>query len=88
VSRLIGMDWEEYLAGLDQYAQKVADDSARRVGKAMALSPNVWVCDALLRGERVPWQALDYFAGERYGLRERHPDGRYTLDSFNDIPAP
>jgi len=89
VSRLIGMDWQEYLDGCAQYAQTIAEDSTRRLWKAMQLAPNVVTCAALLRGERVPWQALDYFAGERYGVRAgAGGDGRVALDDFNDIPRP
>lgn len=86
ISSLIGMDIDDYIrenaeAHYEQFAARM-----RRVAKAMALAQNVYVCGSLLRGERVPWTALDYFAAERYGLREGTPkDARFSLDDFNDI---
>jgi hypothetical protein len=88
VSRLIGMDWDEYLDGLLKYDQECREYEGRRLRKAFTLAPNLLVCRELLRGERIPWQALDYFGGERYGLRQENPDGRYALDDFNDVPRP
>lgn len=89
ISRLIGMDLDEYFAGLARHSNKLREERAQRISKAMAISPTVYVCEALLRGERVPWQALDYWVAERYGLREGAPENdRFTLDDFNDIPRP
>lgn len=88
ISHMIGVDLDEYMHQRDQAAQKVIDDKARRMLKAVQLSPTVYVCDALLRGERVPWQALDYWTADRYGVREGADtrDGRVSLDDFNDVP--
>lgn len=90
ISRLVGMDIDDYIrADSDAHA---ALETAKwaRVWKAMQLAHNVVTCRALLRGERIPWQALDYFQGERYGLRPqvRNAEGRYTLEDFNDVPKP
>lgn len=56
--------------------------------KAMMLASSLDICRALLRGERVPWSALNYWQAERYGLRRRHPDARYGVDDFNDVRRP
>lgn len=89
ICHLIGMDLDEYFEGLERHANKLLEDRARRIDKAMAISPTVYVCDALLRGERVPWQALDFFVADRYGLRDGTPENdRFTLDDFNDVPRP
>lgn len=61
---------------------------AQRAAKAMALAPNPQLYWALRQGESVPWHMLDFFAAQRYGLRRRRPDGRYSLDDFNDVPRP
>lgn len=61
---------------------------AARGLKAMALAPTIGVCRALLAGERAPWNVLDYFAAEQFGLRRRGGDGRYSLDDFNDVRRP
>lgn len=80
-------DIDDYIAAdTAAYAERVRGYYAR-VWKAMLLAHNVDICCALLRGERVPVTALDYFQGARYGLRSRNTEGRYTLDDFNDIPS-
>lgn len=60
--------------------------------KAMMLSPcsrnGLDICRALLRGERVPWNLLNYWQAERYGLRRRSKDGRYGLTDFHDVRRP
>lgn len=53
--------------------------------KAMMLSPTVDLCRSLLAGERVPWNQLNYFQAQRYGLKRRRPDGRYGVDDFHDV---
>lgn len=64
------------------------DIEAQRGLKALALAPDIYVYWSLMRSERVPWNVLSFFAAERYGLKRRHPDGRYGLDDFNDVPKP
>lgn len=66
---------------------RLADEALQGI-KATLLAPDIDVCRALLRGERIPWQRLDYFQAQRYGLKQRHADGRYALDDFNDFRAP
>jgi hypothetical protein len=61
---------------------------ATRGSKALALGKTIDVYWALMRGERVPWNVLDFFQAERFGLKRRHADGRYGLDDFNDVPRP
>lgn len=63
------------------------DRDAIRGLKAMALAPDLHLCRALLRGERVHWSRLDPLQAERYGIRygSRRHDGRYVLDDFNDV---
>ena len=81
--------WAELPALLE--AKRVAadrDEQARLGLKAMMLASSLEVCRALLRGERVPWNVLNYWQAERFGLRRRQPDGRYGLDDFNDIRRP
>jgi hypothetical protein len=58
---------------------------AERGLKAVALAPTLKVCRALLAGERVHWTGLHAIQAERYGLRRRRPDGRYSLDDFNSL---
>jgi len=58
---------------------------AVRGTKALLLAPNLNIYWALMRGERVPWSALDFFKAQQYGLKRRHSDGRYGLDDFNDV---
>lgn len=41
----------------------------RRVWRAVMLSPSLEVCEALLRGERVPLDRLDPDWVRRFGLR-------------------
>jgi hypothetical protein len=94
ISRSVGYARPGYPPDIDEYID--ADGAAygervhgyyARVWKAMQLAHNVVTCRALLRGERVPVTALDYFQGARYGLRSRNAEGRYTLEDFNDIPS-
>jgi hypothetical protein len=92
VSRLIGMDIEEYLAA-DAEALRVRqewrqDAEYMHGSKALALAPNLTLYRALMRGERVPWNVLDYAALRRYGLRRHPADGRISLNDINDVPAP
>jgi len=56
--------------------------------KALALAPTIFTYRALLAGERVPWNRLDYMQAMRYGLRRRSKDPRVCLDDFNDVPTP
>jgi len=71
----------------DAFPERI--EQARRGLKALALAPSIAVCQALLRGEAVPWNTLDYWQAKRYGLRQRITDrSRLTLDDFNDIPKP
>jgi hypothetical protein len=88
----------EDLAVLDEHAEAVLAAVTQRVRemeaeavrglKALALAPTLPLYNALMRGERVPWNTLDFFQAERHGLRHRHPDRRYGLDDFNDVPRP
>jgi hypothetical protein len=45
-----------YLHGL---RLATSDEYVRRVGKALLLAPSLAICEALLRGERVPRELLD-----------------------------
>lgn len=89
ISRLIGMNIEKYLAADREAAvarnEWRQDAEANRGLKALMLAPNLIICRALLRGERLPWFKLNHFQAERYGLRRRHADGRYGLSDFNDV---
>jgi hypothetical protein len=42
---------------------------ARRLWRAMMLSPSIEVCEALLRGESVPVSRLDPLWVQRFGLK-------------------
>ena len=90
INAVIGMDWCEYLERDAREHALVLEEQSRILWRAMQLAPNIWTCRALLRGERVPWQALDYFVAERYGVRRDADvsDGRLTIYDFNDIPRP
>jgi hypothetical protein len=61
---------------------------AGRLHRAFMLACDVDVCDALLRGERVPLARLDPERVKRFGLREPTADGRVTLDDFWSIEEP
>ena len=85
VSALIGMDISEYLDA-DARAHRIEPDvDASRGWKALMLAPNIDICRALLRGERVPWRTLRPEQAERFGLKRVHDDGRVALDDFNDV---
>jgi hypothetical protein len=45
------------------------DPHLDRLGKAVLLAPNLRICEALLRGEKVPYSRLDLDAANRYRLR-------------------
>ena len=68
--------------------ESLREQEAVRGLKAMMLTRNLEVCRALLRGERVRWNVLDYWQAERFGLRVRPKDGRVCLDDFNDVRRP
>lgn len=80
------MDIDEYLA-LDAEAHRPPplDHEANRGWKAVMLAPTIELCQALLRDERVPWRVLRPDQAERFGLRRRTADDRYSLDDFNDV---
>jgi len=61
---------------------------AERGIRAMMLAPNPGVCMALLRGERLPWNALRYVQLRRYGLKNFPADGRLSLDDINEVRSP
>jgi hypothetical protein len=50
-------------------AATVLKREADRVFKAMMLAPTLEICEALLRGERVPLTKLDSEWAKRFGLR-------------------
>lgn len=77
--------FEDYLRSLEAHIDMRLDVEAQRGWKAIMLAPNIEICRALLRGERVPWNTLNYFQAERFGLKKRSPDWRYGLDDFNDV---
>lgn len=57
-------------------AESTRDDAheraaTARIWRAVMLSPTIEVCDALLRGERVPVERLDVEWVERFGRRRR-----------------
>ena len=83
-------EFEDYVAGLQATLDRRVDDGTSQGIKAMLLAPNLEICRALLRGERVHWTQLDYFNAQRYGVRDGriHADGRLALDDFNDVRAP
>lgn len=84
VDEIIGPE----ICALLERIDKRRDLEAQRGLKALALAPTLHVYWALIRGERVPWTQLMFFTAQRYGLKRRHPDGRYGLDDFNDVPRP
>jgi hypothetical protein len=61
----IGPELEQLLARIDER------DAAeiRRGLRALALAPTFEICQALLRGEKVPIELLDQDAVRRYGLK-------------------
>ena len=76
---------EEYSEWLSRQRDLRADAEGRRLFKALMLAPDLSLCRALLQGERVPWPRLDYFQAVRFGLKHAPPDGRVSLDDFNDV---
>jgi hypothetical protein len=46
------------------------NDELRRLGKAVMLAPTLAICEALLRGERVPIDKLDPHYVALYGVRQ------------------
>jgi hypothetical protein len=85
VSRLIDMEIEEYLEADAAQHRFERDPAVERGIKAVLLAPTIELCQALLRGERVPWWLLNFEQAERYGLRRRTRDDRYALADFNDV---
>jgi len=85
----------EDLAVLDEYGEAVLAQVTERVKalnaeyvrgfKALMLAPNLSLYQALMRGERIPWQYIRPGQAERFGLRRRHDDDRYGLDDFHDV---
>lgn len=92
LDEVLGFSWERYLddyvAAHEAWRQTELAAEARRGLKAMALAPTLELYRILLAGERVPWMVLNYFPAMRYGLRHAPPDGRVSVDDFNDVPAP
>jgi len=80
---------------LDEYGEAVLAQVTERVKalnaeyvrgfKALMLAPNLSLYQALMRGERIPWQYIRPGQAERFGLRRRHDDDRYGLDDFHDV---
>jgi hypothetical protein len=81
-------EFEELLQSMASQVEHRLDDAALVGVKAMMLAPTIDICRALLRGERIHWTQLDYFNAQRYGTKNRPPDGRLALDDFNDFRAP
>lgn len=51
-------------------ATRPTDAAYRRLWRAIMLSPNITVCEALLRGETVPRNRLDAAWARRFGRRD------------------
>jgi hypothetical protein len=85
VSMLAGMPVEEYLdADAEAYRPSA---EARHILKALLLAPTLAICEALLRGERVPWWRLDFDQARRFRIRPGHEGlPRVHLEDFNDVP--
>ena len=77
----LGPEFEALLHRIDarEHAEYV------RGFKAMMLAPTLSLYHSLMSGERIPWQQLNPFQAERFGLRHRRGDGRYGLDDFHDV---
>jgi hypothetical protein len=83
----LGPEFEAMLLRMDAREEERQAVEAVRGIKALMLAPHIEICRALLRGERIPWNQLDYFQAQRYGLRRRPPGGRVGLDDFWDVRA-
>ena len=53
--------------------KRYPDDYMREVTKAMTIATDLEACKALLRGETVPPERIDWEQAERYGRRDERP---------------
>lgn len=77
----LGPEFEALLHRIDQRRSVEAE----RGIKAWLLAPTPELYAALMAGERVPWNKLNYVQAMRYGLRRRVEGGRVALDDFWDV---
>jgi len=53
--------------------KKYPDDYMREVTKAMTIATDLEACKALLRGESVPPERIDWEQAQRYGRTDERP---------------
>jgi hypothetical protein len=86
ITRGIPIDLGFFMGVLDRaFPERTAE--AQRGYKALMLAPSIEIYHALMRGELVPWNTLDYWQAERFKLKRRITGSRVGLDDFNDIPS-